>query len=53
MKQAMTLPPVIEREYGGYHAKICFAPQDVPDAEKNLLDSIMQAYRVRIERQMG
>ena len=53
MKQVVELPPVIEREYGGYHVKICFAAQDVPDTEKNLLDAIMQAYRVRVERQMG
>ena len=44
--------PVIEREYGGYRAKICFASEDVPDAEKNLLDLIMQAYRQRVERQL-
>lgn len=43
--------PVIEREYGGYHARICFATQDVPDAEKNLLELIMAAYRRRIEQE--
>ena len=43
--------PVLEREYGGYHARICFAPQDVPDAEKNLLELIMAAYRQRVERE--
>ena len=52
MTLAMAETPVLEREYGGYHAKICFASEDVPDAEKNLLDSIMQAYRQRVERQM-
>lgn len=49
----MTLPvtesPVIKREYGGYHAKICFVSENVPDAEKNLLELIMQAYRQRVE----
>ena len=45
--------PVIEREYGGYHARICFAPQDVPDAEKNLLDLFMETYRQRVEREMA
>lgn len=44
--------PVIEREYSGYHARICFAPQDVPDAEKNLLDLIMETYRQRVERDL-
>lgn len=50
MKSAET--PVLEREYGGYHARICFAPQDVPGAEKNLLELIMAAYRQRVERDM-
>lgn len=45
--------PVIEREYGGYHAWICFATQDVPDAEKNLLDLVMETYRQRVEREMA
>lgn len=45
--------PVIEREYGGYHARICFATQDVPDAEKNLLDLVMETYRQRVEREMA
>lgn len=44
--------PVLEREYGGHRVRICFAPQDVPDAEKRLLDSIMQVYRQRVEREM-
>ncbi len=44
--------PVLEREYGSYHARICFAPQDVPDAEKNLLELIMETYRRRVEREM-
>lgn len=45
-------PPVLERKYGSYHARICFVAQDVPDAEKNLLESIMETYRQRVERQM-
>lgn len=45
-------PPVIERQYGDYHARICFAPQDVPDAEKKLLELIMETYRQRVEREM-
>ncbi len=52
MNTAAREMPVLEREYGGYHARICFAPQDVPDAEKNLLDLIMAAYRQRVERDM-
>ncbi len=38
----------IERAYGKYHVKICFAEQDVPNAENQLLDLIMQAYLQRI-----
>ena len=52
MTAGVTETPVIEREYGGYHAKICFASEDVPDAEKNLLDSIMQAYRQWVEQDL-
>lgn len=42
---------VIERDYGGYHVKICFAPQDVPKAEEQVLDLIMQAYLQRISEE--
>lgn len=52
----MTLPmaetPILEWEVGDHRVRICFAPQDVPGAEKNLLDSIMQVYRQRVEWEM-
>lgn len=51
MNSTISKAPIIEREYGDYHARICFAPQDVTDAEKNLLDLIMETYRQRVERQ--
>ncbi len=41
-------PVTLEREYGDYHVKICFAPQDVPEAEDRILDLIMQAYLQRV-----
>lgn len=41
----------MEKEYGCCHVTVCFAPQDVPDAEKHLLESIMQVYRQRVERE--
>lgn len=52
MNAAAKEMPVLERDYGGYHARVCFAPQDVPDAEKNLLELIMETYRQRVERDM-
>ena len=52
MTAVVTEAPVIERKYGGYRAKICFASEDVPDAEKNLLNLIMQAYRQRVEQDL-
>lgn len=42
---------MIEHEYGKYHAKIYFKKEDVPEAEKKLLDAIMQSYRQRLERE--
>ncbi|MCM1296700.1 MAG: hypothetical protein NC311_14275 [Muribaculaceae bacterium] len=52
MTLAIPEAPVLEREYGGYRAKICFASEDVPDVEKNLLGLIMQAYRQRVEQDL-
>lgn len=43
MQQSME-PVELERKYGDYPVKICFAPQDVPGTEDRLLDLIMQAY---------
>ena len=40
---------VLERRYGPYSVKICFAEQSSGTAQ-NLLDVIMQAYRHRMER---
>lgn len=40
---------VLERQYGPYTVKVCFAERDSGTAQ-NLLDMIMQAYRYRIER---
>lgn len=40
---------VLERRYGPYSVKICFAEQSSGTAQ-NLLDVIMQAYRYRMER---
>lgn len=37
----------IERVYGAYHATIHFSAEDVPDAGKNLLESIMHSYAER------
>lgn len=40
---------VLERQYGSYSVKICFAEQS-SSKPQNLLDAIMQAYRYRMER---
>ena len=40
---------VLERQYGLYSVKICFAEQS-SGTTQNLLDVIMQAYRHRMER---
>lgn len=40
---------VLERQYGPYTVKVCFAERDSSTAQ-NLLDMIMQAYRYRMER---
>lgn len=40
--------PELHRTYGKYSVKICFAPQDVPEAEEKLLDSLMQAFKQRV-----
>lgn len=50
MTSPMAETPILEREFGGHRVQICFAPQDVPDAEKRLLEQIMEAYRQRVER---
>lgn len=40
---------ILERQYGPYTVKVCFAERDSSTAQ-NLLDMIMQAYRYRMER---
>lgn len=40
---------VLERQYGPYTVKVCFAEQGSGAVQK-LLDMIMQAYRCRIEK---
>ena len=37
----------IERTYGSCHARIYFAEEDVPDAGKLLLESLMHSYAER------
>lgn len=44
-------PVTLEREYGDYHVKICFAPQDVPEAEEKLLDALMEAFKQRVSNE--
>lgn len=44
---------VLERQYGPYHAKICFAAVEYPNAPQNVLDAIMQAYRCRMEKNIS
>ena len=41
---------VLERQYGPYQAKICFAAVECPNAPQNVLDAIMQVYRYRMEK---
>lgn len=41
---------VLERQYGAYKAKICFAAEEHTDAPQAVLDAIMQAYRLRMKR---
>lgn len=41
---------VIERKYGAYVVKICFAEQEDPDAAQNVLNVITQSFRRRLER---
>lgn len=43
---------VLERQYGPYQAKICFAAKDCSKAPQNVLEAIMQAYRCRVEKNM-
>lgn len=40
---------VLERRYGPYMVKVCFAEHD-SDTVQNLLDMIVQAYRYREEK---
>lgn len=42
---------VLERQYGPYQAKICFAAVECPNASQNILGSIMHAYRCRMEKE--
>ena len=51
MKKAVKPVKMLEREYDKYHVKIYFAKDDVCEAEKKLLDAIMQSYRQRIGRE--
>lgn len=44
---------VLERQYGPYQAKICFAAVECPNAPKNVLDAIMKAYCYRVEKDMS
>ena len=44
---------VLERQYGSYQAKICFAAVECPNAPKNILDAVMQAYRCRMEKNIS
>lgn len=44
---------VLERQYGSYQAKIRFAAVECPNAPKNVLDAVMQAYRCRMEKNMS
>ena len=37
----------IERTYGSCHARIYFAAEDIPDAGKLLLESLMHSYAER------
>lgn len=41
---------VIERQYGKYKVRICFAGQEDPDAPRNVMNAITQAFRTRVER---
>lgn len=41
---------VIEREYGQYKVKICFAGQADPEVPRNVMDAITQAFHRRIDR---
>lgn len=41
-------PVTLEKMYGEYPVRICFAPQDVPGADTKILDLITQAYLQRI-----
>lgn len=41
---------VLERQYGPYKVKVCFAGEGKSNAAQNLLDSIMQSYRNRLEQ---
>ena len=42
---------VVERECGPYKVKVCFAEQNKPGADRDVLDAIMRAYRHRMEQQ--
>ncbi len=46
------IPSEVKQKYGNYRVKLCFAEQDVPNSEKDLLGLIMRVYRQRVERQM-
>jgi len=41
---------VLERQYGPYQAKICFAVKECSKVPQNVLEAIMQAYRCRMEK---
>lgn len=41
---------VIERKYGEYVVKICFAEKDDPNAAQNVVNAITQSFRRRLER---
>lgn len=41
---------VIERQYGEYAVRICFAEQGDPSAAQNVMSAITQAFRSRLDR---
>lgn len=44
-------PVVLNRQYGQYQVKVCFAVQDESKVQDKVLGAIMQAYRMRLERE--
>lgn len=40
---------VLERQYGRYNVKVCFASQGQSGAVQKVLNAVMQAFRSRME----